>query len=80
MEKRKVLFKRYIKTRFDDCHNKIEGTGCYEPEFSNEGVFHQWASLMIEGENNFGNYTVGIIELPDGTIEEVEPTVIKFIK
>lgn len=32
------------------------------------GRFHQWGSNYEEYENGVGNYSVAIVELPDGTI------------
>jgi len=42
------------------------------------GKFHQWGSEFMEFESGPGNYTVAIIELPDGTIQKYEPTMIEF--
>ncbi len=82
---RKVLFKNWIEAKYSPYNGKqltykdrLEGTGCWS-DFIWEGVFHQWASAYEEGENNFGNHTVALVELPDGTIESVLPSNIKFI-
>lgn len=32
------------------------------------GRFHQWGSNYEEYENGAGNYSVAIVELPDGTV------------
>lgn len=80
---RKVLFKKWVK----EVKIKIsefswrtqEGTGCWEKEFTNEGVFHQWANAYEEFETGAGNYTVALIELENGEIESVLPMNIKFI-
>ena len=32
------------------------------------GVFHQWGNQYEEFENGAGNYTVAIVELPDGSV------------
>lgn len=32
------------------------------------GQFHQWGSSYEEFENGAGNYSVAIVELPDGTV------------
>ena len=82
---RKVLFKRWIPSEFITTstnppqRQKVEGTGGFEPEFINEGVFHQWASSYEEFEQGAGNFTVALVELQNGTIEEVLPKNIKFI-
>ncbi len=44
-----------------------------------EGVFHQWGSEYEEFEAGPGNYTVGLVEMPDGSIETFVPWQIKFI-
>lgn len=40
--------------------------GCFE-EFE-VGSFHQWGSNFVEFESGAGNYSVAIVELPDGKI------------
>jgi len=55
------------------------GTGCFETEFSTDGLFHQWAPAYEEFENGAGNYTVALVELANGTIEQVLPKNLKFI-
>lgn len=40
--------------------------GCFE-EFE-VGRFHQWGSNFVEFESGAGNYSVAIVELPDGKI------------
>jgi len=44
-----------------------------------EGMFHQWGSDFKEFESGAGNYSTGIIQREDGTIENVEATLIQFI-
>mgnify|MGYP001372798023 CR=1 FL=1 len=56
-----------------------EGTNCWEENFPNAGLFHQWAFNYEESGAGFGNYTVAIIEMPDGTIQEALPTKVKFV-
>jgi hypothetical protein len=81
---RKVLFKKWITEipqglKYPD-RIAIEGTNCWEPDFIHKGLFHQWAAAYEESTAGFGNYTVGLIELPDGTMAEVLPSNIKFIE
>lgn len=57
----------------------IPGTNCWEKCFPNEGLFHQWGNAYEEGNENFGNYTVALVEIEDGTIVEVLPGNIKFV-
>jgi hypothetical protein len=82
---RKVLFKIFIPPKQVEPKQgwgKLTepGTGCFEPEFTHEGLFHQWAASYEEFENGAGNYTVALIEIPSGNILEVLPTNIKFIE
>jgi hypothetical protein len=80
---RKVLFKKWIQ-RVEIGEGVLkrtqEGTSCWEKEFKNEGVFHQWANSYEESSEGFGNYTVGLVEMSDGTIGEILPSNIKFVE
>jgi len=86
---RKVQFKKWIPAEYPkgshsaNCHQqefaRLSNTGCWEPGFSRDGTFHQWAPGYEEFESGPGNYTVALVEIADGTIEEVLPTHIKFI-
>lgn len=44
------------------------------------GVFHQWGADYEEYENGPGNYSVGIVELEDGSVQRFIPENIKFIE
>lgn len=52
----------------------------FESEFNTEGVFHQWGVSFEEYESGPGNYTIALVELPNGEIESVLPRNIKFIE
>jgi hypothetical protein len=43
-----------------------------------KGLFLQWGVEYEEFENGPGNYTVAIVELPDGSVESFMPNCIKF--
>jgi hypothetical protein len=79
---RRVLFKKWVPRQMETIEGRLprvaEGTNCWEKEFSTEGLFHQWAPKYDEYENSAGNYTVALVELQDGTIEEVLPFNLKF--
>lgn len=82
MKLRKVMFKKWIakeETGEGAFKRQKEGTNCWQKDFENAGLFHQWASAYEESSEGFGNYTVAIVELPDGTIEQVLPSNLKFI-
>ena len=80
---RKVKFNKWI-SKIEEGTGFVprykEGTNCWEKEFPNDGIFHQWASAYEESSEGFGNYTVALVELSDGTITEVLPSNIKFVK
>jgi len=80
---RKVLFKKWIPIEWGKSDNwnkpRVEGTGCWENEFINEGLFHQWGNGYEEFESGPGNYSVALVELPNGEMIEVLPTNLKFI-
>lgn len=52
--------------------------GHFEKGFSKEGVFHAWGVAYEEFENGPGNYSVAIVEFPDGTVEGVDLFRLKF--
>jgi len=81
---RQVKFKRWIPIQFEkkeghSIKTKVDGTGCFESEFCHDGIFHEWGIESEEFENGVGNDTYAIVELPDGTIEKVTPSAIKFV-
>jgi hypothetical protein len=53
--------------------------GCWKA-IECEGDFHGWHSRYEEFENGPGNYTVGLVELDNGSIVEVLPDTVRFIK
>lgn len=80
---RKVKFKRWIKAEYLKADGipsqKVPNTGCYEPEFNNDGLFHCWGTTSQDSGEQMVMDTLAIIELPDGNIEEVAPSMVKFI-
>lgn len=77
---RKVLFKKWIPRETVSngaLHVTKSGTNCWS-DFIYGGFFHQWANKYEDSGEGFGNYTVALVELFDGTIEEVLPVNIKF--
>lgn len=88
---RKVLFKKWIPLEYlRDENGEVRTTerGEYLPDpntkcwsdYIHEGIFHQWANAYEEFETGAGNYTVALIEIEDGTIVEILPTNVKFLK
>lgn len=79
---RRVEFKEWIPiewvpTPMGSGNERKDGTGCWT-DFTGAGLFHQWANAYEEFESGPGNYTVAIIELPDGTIKEILPSNLRF--
>lgn len=74
---RSVKFKKFIPLRYMG-DTPIKGTGCWENDFTHDGQFHEWGSAHEESECGFGNYTVALVETPDGVMEEVIPSALKF--
>jgi len=64
---RKVLFRRPLPD------------GENWSELMQEGLFHQWITSAHPGMREY-NTVVALIELPDGTVEEVLPSNLKFVK
>lgn len=83
MEKRNVLFKRWIPLQPGDdeeCPFDVkEGTNQWDDDFIHEGKFHCWGFNYEQGNDVAGTYSVALVELPDGTIAEVLPSNIKFV-
>jgi hypothetical protein len=73
---RDVLIKTWEPAHKDDKGNVVGGR---YGDYKAPGKFHQWGCSYEEFEGGPGNYTVGIVELPDGAIQEVLPSQIKFI-
>lgn len=77
---RKVNFKRFIPVQYIGGDHvlttKVQGTGIWEAEYIHEGFFHGWYTAQVEPDES--NYTIAIIELTDGSIEEVLPTKLIF--
>lgn len=77
---RKVLYKKWINREYTDGMLIKAGTNIWEPEFTHEGVFHQWAYGYEPTGENSGATTFALVENPDGTISEVFPHALKFIE
>lgn len=88
---RKIRFKRYVPAIWTDANGvefaagqrpgnaKLkEGTGRWEPNHINEGIFHRWAEDLEERDNGMFQQTLALIELTNGTMEMVIPNKIKF--
>lgn len=83
MNIRKVAFNQFVphQYRLDPMgkHAVVPGTGKWQSDFPNTGLFHQWANDYEEFEHGPGNFTVAIIELSDGSIVTIPPQHVKFL-
>ena len=43
-----------------------------------EGIFIQYGCDCSESESGYGNYSTGIVELPDGSVRNVPVELLKF--
>lgn len=44
-----------------------------------EGKFHGWGVEYEEFENGPGNFSVAIVEMPDGTVQTLMPFLVRFL-
>ena len=69
-EKRKVNVYKYATEAGQSQHTK---------KWLGTGVFHQFGIDYEEFENGPGNFTTAIVEMPDGTVENIPVHLIVFI-
>ena len=61
--------KRYVKYyEWDNAKRSLKG----------EALFHQFGVNFIEFESGPGNFSTAIIELPDGTVKNIDVADIEF--
>lgn len=76
---RKVKFKNWIPVYYKSgTKEKIKGSGEWT-DFVYDGLFHCWGVEYEEFEAGPGNYSVALVELPNGEIKTVLPSNLKFI-
>lgn len=63
------------------CKGKVNfyTNGRRQEQIFDLGYFHEWGCNYEEFETNTGNYSVAIVELPDGKIITPLPNDIEFI-
>lgn len=54
-------------------------SGYFEDDFNSEGTFHAWGFEIQDNGDQMVSDSVAIVELPDGTVQLIAPTKIKFI-
>ena len=47
-------------------------------DWGNFGAFHQWGLAYEQFDNGVGNYTIALIETPDGNMVEAAPCYMRF--
>ncbi|HBO6312776.1 TPA: hypothetical protein ACSPMR_005505 [Pseudomonas aeruginosa] len=67
---------RRVMTMKVVCDRNGRRTGYEE---SGEALFHQWGVDFEEFETGAGNYTVAVVERPGGTVELLQPHLIRFL-
>ena len=82
MELRKVVFNKFIPYEYEvkeglPYKTKVEGTGVFQKDFPNSGLFHCWG-VVADGEG--GTDSIAIVEMEDGTIEGPYLRDVKFVK
>lgn len=62
---------RQVMTRIGNKRSGFKGAGT--------ASFHHWGVETIEAETGFGNYTVAVVEYPDGRVDTFIPSDILFL-
>ena len=65
---KKVIYKKWMPE-----------TRCFEVNFLSIGIFHTWGLSLHETSDQMASFSVALVETPDGNIEEVLPSNLKFI-
>lgn len=76
---RKVKFKKWIPIQYNEHHRAVSGTGCFEEDYTQDGIFHCWGLDCIEYESSGCSYTVAIIEVENGEVLKLDASKIKFM-
>jgi len=69
-KRRKVIVYEYQRNSKTKIYEKIE---------CGVGEFHQFGICIEEDQNGFSNFSIAIIEMPDGTVLTPCPHMIKFV-
>lgn len=59
-------------------YKKVEGENRYEKVYVGIGIFHQFGVDYEEFETGPGNYSTAIVELENGTVENIPVGLIRF--
>ena len=81
---KKVVYKRWIPQQYEEIGggNKkvVAGTGVYESDFNAEGEFLGWGTEHEELNRGVGQYTIAIVKTPEGFVEGVLLSNLKFVE
>ena len=81
---RKCLIRLWVPAQYyrdengHQCGPVLPGTRCYT-DFDTPGLFHAWGLTIAETETSVASYSIGLVEMEDGTMKEVNISDIKFI-
>lgn len=67
---RNVVIYAYERKQGDKCYSKVE---------NGTGKFHAWGVNYEEFETGAGNYSTAIVERNDGTVENIQADLIRFM-
>lgn len=81
----KLLYKKYIPLVYErnernQVTKPIPDTGRWEDDFTHPGELLCWGVEYEELEQAVGQYTVAVVKNPDGTVETVLPSNVKFVE
>lgn len=62
---------RPVMTRIGNSRSGFKSAG--------KALFHHWGVDTIEADTGFGNYTVAVVEYPDGRVDIFPPANILFL-
>lgn len=70
---RKLLIKKWLPPEMH------KHSGRWSDDFEVEAIFHTWGSSYEEFESGAVSYATAIVELLDGTVQNIEVSKIKFL-
>ncbi len=81
MPSRKVKIFEWTKARGVDGKELRNESGSFynEKAWTGTGLFHQWGCDYEEFETGPGNFSTAIVEMEDGTIQNVPCDMVQFV-
>ncbi len=78
MSERKVNVFRYALKESGQ-YDRLEGGG-FKRDLVGSGIFHEFGFDYEDTDAGPGNFSVALVEWPDGIVEKVPVELIKFVK